>query len=71
MLDRGWIECFIFAAQQKRKIMNNFSMIILVWLAFFGGALAGVVATWRFMDRGETDRDVAARISKDFFKGLR
>ena len=51
--------------------MNNFSMIILVWLAFFGGALAGVVATWRFMDRGETDRDVAARISKDFFKGLR
>ena len=59
--------------------MNNFSTIILVWLAFFGGALAGVVATWRFMDRGETERDLKqARgqniediIGKDFFKGLR
>ena len=55
--------------------MNNFSTIILVWLAFFGGALAGVVATWRFMDRRETERDfgknIAERISKDFFKGLR
>ena len=51
--------------------MNDFSTIILVWLAFFGGAMAGVVATWRLMDRRETDRDIAERISKDFFKGLR
>ena len=53
--------------------MNNFSTIILVWLAFFGGALAGVVATWRFMDRRETERDrnIADIIGKDFFKGMR
>ena len=59
--------------------MNNFSTIILVWLAFFGGALAGVVATWRLMDRRETERDlkqtrgqnIADIIGKDFFKGLR
>ena len=59
--------------------MNNFSTIILVWLAFFGGAMAGAVATWRLMDRRELERDpgqnidknIAQRISKDFFKGLR
>ena len=51
--------------------MNDFSTIILVWLAFFGGAMAGAVAVWQLMDRRETDRDIAERISKDFFKGLR
>ena len=55
--------------------MNNFSAIILVWLAFFGGALAGAVAVWQLMDRRERERDcgqnIADLISKDFFKGLR
>ena len=55
--------------------MNDFSTIILVWLAFFGGAMAGAVAVWQMMDQRETDRDrgqkIAERISKDFFKGVR
>ena len=63
--------------------MNDFSAIILVWLAFFGGAIAGVVATLGLMDRRELERDrgqnidknidknIAERISKDFFKGMR
>ena len=51
--------------------MNDFLSIILVWLAVFGGAMVGLVTTWRLMDRRETDRDLAQRISKDFFKGMR
>ena len=53
--------------------MQDFSTIILVWLAFFGGAMAGAVAVWQLMDRSEREREqnIAERISKDFFKGLR
>ena len=63
--------------------MNNFSTIILVWLAFFGGAMSGAVAVWQLIDRSERELDlkqdlkqdfrqnIAERISKDFFKGLR
>ena len=55
--------------------MHNFSTIILVWLAFFGGAMAGAVAVWQLMDRRERERDsrqnIADLIGKDFFKGLR
>ena len=55
--------------------MNDFSTIILVWLAFFGGAMVGVVATLGLMDRRELERDrgqnIANLISKDFFKGMR
>ena len=63
--------------------MNNFSTIILVWLAFFGGAMAGAVVVWQLIDRSEHERalkhdrkhdlgqNIAERISIDFFKGLR
>ena len=57
--------------------MDNFYIIILVWLAFFGGAMAGAVAVWQLMDRRETERErnidknIADLIGKDFFKGLR
>ena len=67
--------------------MNDFSTIILVWLAFFGGAMAGAAAVWQLIDRSERERElkqglkqdqkqdfrqnIAERISKDFFKGLR
>ena len=36
--------------------MNNFATIILVWLAFFGGAMAGAVAVWQLIDRSEREQ---------------
>ena len=39
------------------------------------GAMAGAAVVWQLMDRRETERDfgqnIAERIGKDFFKGLR
>ena len=55
--------------------MNDVSIIILVWLAFGAGAIAGAVMAWSMADRRERAHDKAEdkaeRIRKDFFKGLR
>ena len=55
--------------------MNDLSIIILVWLTFGVGAIAGAVMAWSMADRRERahDRaeDKAERIRKDFLKGMR